>query len=536
MNLRDNNINRLKNGSYDVLVIGAGINGAVSATALSARGAKVALVDKGDFAGFTSQNSSNLIWGGIKYMETFEFPLVRQLCSSRNQLLLSYPSAIKEIRFYTNIEKGFRFSPWMIYLGTLLYWGIGNFFTKYPRLITPKMMNSEEPIINTENSIGGFEYSDAYLYDNDSRFVYNFVRSAINYNCTAVNYMESLGSILNDKGKWETKLRNCRNGKEYQIQSKVIINACGPYVDQQNNWTDQSTHHRHVFSKGIHLTVPQITNSHRVLTFFADDGRLFFAIPMGGKTMIGTTDTHVASPETEINQKDRKFVLDNINKRLNLAKPLSERDIISERCGVRPLVIKSGDKVNKNEEWTKLSRKHAVDVDEEKKHISIFGGKLTDCINIGESICKSVHKLGINLPEKKDKWYGEPNNAIREEYLHQVHLMKLDDLTSPGASELLSSRLWRRYGAQAIGLLENIREDPQMVQPLIEGADYIRCELTQAARTEMIVTLEDFLRRRSKLALVARNEDLKKSKGIKDACKILFGKDASERWKEYFKE
>jgi len=99
MNLRDNNIERIADKTFDVLIIGAGINGAVAANALAARGAKVALVDKGDFAGFTSQNSSNLVWGGIKYMETYEFPLVRQLCMSRNHLLRSYPSSIREIDF-----------------------------------------------------------------------------------------------------------------------------------------------------------------------------------------------------------------------------------------------------------------------------------------------------------------------------------------------------------------------------------------------------------------------------------------------------
>jgi glycerol-3-phosphate dehydrogenase len=252
--------------------------------------------------------------------------------------------------------------------------------------------------------------------------------------------------------------------------------------------------------------------------------------------MVGTTDTRVSTPETEVTTEDRHFVLDNINKRLNLAKPLTEVDIISERCGVRPLVIKTGDQNNKNEEWIKLSRKHAVDVDWERKHISIFGGKLTDCLNVGEKICEVVQQLGTHLPYPKRKWYGEPHEAIRDEYFHQVDLMGLDELTSSGASEVLSKRLWRRYGAQAIGLLENIRENPDMVEPLIEGTDYIRCELTQATRREMIVTLEDFLRRRSKLALVARHEDLKNSQGIKDACEILFGEEAPERWSEYFGE
>jgi glycerol-3-phosphate dehydrogenase len=536
MNLRYNNIKRLADKTFDVLIIGAGINGAVAATALAARGAKVALVDKGDFAGFTSQNSSNLVWGGIKYMETYEFPLVRQLCMSRNHLLRSYPSAIKEIRFFTNLDKGFRFSPFLLYCGALLYWTIGNFFTRSPRFLTPRQINSDESVINTDHSIGGFEYSDAFLYDNDARFVFNFIRSAINYNCTAVNYMESLGSVRNAQGEWQTQLRNTINGETFEVRSAIIINACGPYVDQQNQVSTQTTAHRHVYSKGIHLIVPQITNNERVLTFFADDGRLFFAIPMGQRTMVGTTDTRVSSPETEVTPEDRQFVLDNINKRLNLEKPLTEADIISERCGVRPLVIKTGDKNNKNTEWMKLSRKHAVDVDREKKHISIFGGKLTDCLNVGEEICEAVQELGTHLPDAKRKWYGEPHEAIKDEYFHQVNLMGLDELTSGGASEALSTRLWRRYGAQAIGLLENIREDPKMAEPLIENTDYIRCELTQAARREMIVNLEDFLRRRSKLALVARHEDLKQSQGIKDACEILFGEDAPERWKEYFGE
>ena len=114
--------------------------------------------------------------------------------------------------------------------------------------------------------------------------------------------------------------------------------------------------------------------------------------------------------------------------------------------------------------------------------------------------------------------------------------MKLDELTPLGSSEKLSTRLWRRYGKRAFELLKNIHEEPKMAEPLIEGTDYIKCELTEAADREMIVTLEDFLRRRSKLALVVQNEDLKKSDGLKEACKILFDEHAADRWEEYFGE
>ncbi len=534
MNLRDLNIKRISEKNFDVLIIGGGINGAVSAASLSARGARVALVEKRDFAGFTSQNSSNLVWGGIKYLETYEFSLVRKLCKSRNLLIRSYPSSIKEIRFFANLEKGFRFNPFSLFCGAIIYWAIGNFFTRPPRLLTKNNIKKIEPVLNVSRSTGGFEYSDAFLFDGDSRFVFNFIRSAIENNCTAINYMESLGSSRNEENLWLTRLRDVVNGEILEVKSDLIINACGPFVDIQNNFSNMVTPHRHVYSKGIHLIVPKITDKKRILTFFADDGRLFFAIPFENRTMIGTTDTRVSKPETKINKDDRSFVLDNINKRLNLKKPLSDNDIISERCGVRPLVIKSDDVENKTDEWTKLSRKHEIDVDFDRKHISIFGGKLTDCLNVGEEICKVVSQLGVNLVESKKKWYGEPSDEVREEFFKKANLKRLDDLTTFGASEYLSKRLWRLYGDRAISLLDKIVDNPKMAEPLIKGSDYLKCELNEAAKNEMIVTLEDFLKRRSKIAIVVPHKELKNSEEIKKVCEILFGDKAENSWQEYF--
>ncbi len=127
-NLRNTNLHKLPQEIFDVLVVGGGINGAVSAAALAAKGVKIALIDKDDFAGCTSSNSSNLAWGGIKYLESYEFSLVNKLCKSRNHLMRSYPASVKEIRFLTSIQKDFRFSPFFIFLGSILYWVIGRFF------------------------------------------------------------------------------------------------------------------------------------------------------------------------------------------------------------------------------------------------------------------------------------------------------------------------------------------------------------------------------------------------------------------------
>ncbi len=531
MKLRESNIQRLKSEVYDVLIIGGGINGAVSAAALSARGLRVGLIDRGDFAGGTSQQSSNLAWGGIKYMESGEYLLVRNLCKSRNRLIREYPSTVQEIRFFTTIARGFRWHPWILWLGTWLYWIIGLGFTEPPRLLSRRKIEAEEPVVNADDALGGFEYSDAYLHDNDARFVFNFVRSALSNGCIAANYVESLGAEY-AHDVWRVMARDVESGAGFTVRAKVLINAAGAWVDAHNQLTGIRTEHRHALSKGIHLIVDRISQVERVLTFFADDGRLFFAIPMGPCTCIGTTDTRVSDPQVEVTEEDRQFVLDNINKRLRLDKPLTSEDVIATRCGVRPLAIKG--EVGADTDFLQLSRKHVIEADRSRAHLSVFGGKLTDCINVGEEVCELVQAIGLELPFPRYKWYGEPSRVVCEEFEHQARLMNLDDMTAPESSEPLSRRLWRRYGAQAIGLLENIREDSRQAEVLIKGTEYIRCELRQAARREMIVTLDDFLRRRSKIALVEREDVIRNAPGLMEACEILFGDKAQARFDEYF--
>jgi glycerol-3-phosphate dehydrogenase len=540
MTLRDNNIDKLRGqGVYDVLIIGGGINGAVSAAALSGKGAQVALIDKRDFAGFTSQQSSNLAWGGIKYLENGDYALVRKLCLSRNELIRSYPSRVKEIRFFAAIDKGFRFSPFFLWLGTWAYWVFGNGFTKIPRFLTKDRIRRDEPVVKIDKAAGGFEYSDAYLHDNDSRFVFQFVRSAMDRGCIAANYVESLGA-RREGDLWITQARDTETGNSFEIRSKVLINAAGPFVDEHNRLTQEQTEHQHLFSKGIHLIVPRITPNPRILTFFADDGRLFFVIPMGVRTCIGTTDTRVEHPQTEVTDADRDFVLDNINKRLTLTKPITREDIIAERCGVRPLVVRrrvdSAGSGGAERDWMHLSRKHQIDCDREHAHLSIFGGKLTDCVNVGNEVSRLIEELGIAMPHADYRWYGEPHRSVYEEYMHQARLMDLDSYTSPESIEQLSSRLWRRYDQQAFELLAQIREDPRQAEVLIKGTDYLRCEIQLAKRQEMIVKLEDFLRRRSKIALVVRHPEIQQAEGLMDACEILFGDQAQARYDEYFGE
>lgn len=519
---------RLGGEPLDVLVLGGGINGAATAAALSARGARVGLVDRRDFASATSQASSCLVWGGIKYLEGLEVGLVRGLCRARNELLRAYPTSVREMRFLAVHPRGFRHGRWKLVAGAWLYWALGGAFTARPRGLSVADLESAEPAIALGGVDGGFEYSDAWLPDGDARFTWGLVRAAMRQGCAAANYVEALGSTRRD-GLWRTEARDAVSGAALEIRARVVVNACGPWADEVNGRDGVRTAHRHVLSKGVHLLVDRIAPADRVLAFFADDGRLFFAIPFGGRTCIGTTDTPAASPDEGVLPEDRRFVLDNVNKRLRLPRPLEERDVIAERCGVRPLVVDAG--AGGGGDWMQLSRRHAVEVDREAARLTIFGGKLTDCLNVGEELCREVTGLGVALPRPAARWYGEPDAAAREAFLREARALGLD--APAAATGTPAERLWRRHGPDAPALLEVVRREPALAAPLVEGADTLRCEVEAAARDELVVRLEDFLRRRTSLSQVVRVDALRQSAAIRAACHTLFGDSAEDRWAEW---
>lgn len=534
--LRDANLERLEEGVWDVLVVGAGINGAVTASALAAGGAKVALVDRGDFASMTSQESSNLVWGGIKYLENYEFGLVWKLCESRNRLIRTYPQNVREIRFFVPLEnsaRGFKRAVPVLNAGTWLYWLMGRCGTRPPRWLTRKRIAAEESCVDVSMVKGGVEYSDAYLLDNDARFVFSFVRTALNHGAAVANYVEVESCTRDEEQLWRTAATDRVSGRKLSLRSRVIVNAAGPYVDALNATNGIETRAHHVFSKGIHLVVERLTKSEHVLTFFDDTNRMFFVIPMGNRSVVGTTDTRVDSPETEVTDEDRELVLHNINRRLTREKPLGKDDIISERCGVRPLVVQGPGSAG-DEDWTSLSRKHIVDVDSDRSCISIFGGKLTDCLNVGEEVFDAVRELGVTLRDPGDAWYGEPPKELRLQFQKEARATRLDELPSQPEYERLSDRLWRRYGKDAFSMLTEVGRNPRLADPVSEGTEYRVCELEHAARSEMVVTLEDFLRRRSKLGQVIRRELLESAEGLHAGCRILFGDEAEARRAEYF--
>lgn len=501
---RQQNLDDLDQRIFDVLVVGGGINGSVSAAALTAYGARVALVERGDFAGYTSMHSSNLAWGGIKYMETLELGLVRKLCRSRNELMRAYPSAVLETRFLLTVARGSRwgrFGHVLLWLGALLYWTIGGFFTRRPRLLSNATIAREEATVATAAAVGGIEYSDARFVDNDAHFVFRFVRDAVARGAVVANYAAAEGSAW-DGEHWVTRVVDQLGERTITVRSRVVVNACGPFVEEHNARSGIRTRTRHLFSKGVHLVVPRIADPSRVLAFFADDGRLFFVIPMGPCSSIGTTDTRVDELPPVVTAEDREFILSNINARLRLARPLTVQDVLAERCGVRPLAVSAVDDGQQDQDWTALSRKHVIETDRARRHISIFGGKLTDCVNVGAEVVDEVARLGVALEPPRQRWYGEADEAQHRAVLDRARAL------GGGAEPPWAERLWRRYGPQARALLDLVEQDPSMAEEIVAGGEALWAEASHAARHEMVERVEDFLRRRTRLEQVIPREQL----------------------------
>jgi alpha-glycerophosphate oxidase/glycerol-3-phosphate dehydrogenase len=447
----------------------------------------------------------------------------------------AYPDNIREVPFYAALDESSPHPPWFAGLGAFAYWGIGGFGTRRPRILSRQHIEREEPVIDTSSVRGGIEYRDGLLIDNDARFTFSFVRSAIEAGATAANYVELVG-LERDGERWVATLRDVDGDGELTTSASTIVNAAGPFVDDLNAQWGNPTTRRIVHSKGIHLVVPRLTtrDHDKVLAFYDDTQRLFYVIPMGRRSVIGTTDTRVDDPATEATDDDVAFLLEQINARLDLDRPLTPADVIARRSGVRPLVVDAGGGTHDDVDWTRLSRKHAIESDPRRRIVTVFGGKLTDCLNVGAEVAAEVERLGIPLEKDLHNWYGEPAAATRDEFFRQARLMKLDNARVKPDTEPLSDRLWRRYGRRAFAMLDAIRQDPRMAEDVMGSADYLRVELHTAAQSEMVTRLEDFMRRRSKIELVVADADIEASTGLREVAEILFGADADRRLAEYF--
>jgi glycerol-3-phosphate dehydrogenase len=276
----------------------------------------------------------------------------------------------------------------------------------------------------------------------------------------------------------------------------VLVNAAGPFAKNVSDLVGSKTKAGLVFSKGIHLVLNRkLTSDYQVLAFWDEEGRLFYVLPMGDRSMVGTTDTRVDDPHTEVSVEDREFVLRQINAQMELEVPIDASQIVAERCGVRPLVVEAGGD-GEVADWHQLSRKHIIEADLEKKVVTVLGGKLTDCLNVGEEIIAEVKRLGLK-PKAPGLWYGEGSQIRKQEFFGVV-----GSLAPKDQAERIADGIWRRHGEKGFELCSD------GMQELIPGLGITEAEIRHVVKSELVKTREDLLRRRLPISMARSDKEL----------------------------
>ncbi len=463
----------------DLLIIGGGINGVGIARDAVGRGLKVTLIEKGDLASKTSSWSTKLIHGGIRYLENYEFRLVRESLKEREVIRKIAPHITKPIRFVLPHVPSLR-PTWLIRLGLVLYDWMGG-FTSFPK---SKVVNlgtdyNENPI--KPNFLTGYEYSD--LFVDDARLVLLNAQDAISRGAKICTNLK-VQKVVRKKNYWEVFLSNGEI-----LQSKVIINASGPYVlDVLKNiiGIESKKKIRHV--QGSHIITERLYVGEQAYILQLSDKRIIFLIPYLDKfTLIGTTDHEVKTYDNpEITDIEKNYLIKSVNKFIK--KEITEDDIIWTYSGVRPLVE------DLNENASKITRDYTFEIDDNGAPIlTIFGGKLTTYRKLSEHALKKISKF-IKITNKS--WTGNEILPGAKEIIDKNFLIP----------EKLLKRLIKTYGDKIINL-------NQYYQSFMNGGEHIfediyEFEIKYLVQEEMARTTEDILFRRTKLGIKFPKEKL----------------------------
>lgn len=385
---RRQNLERMAGEEWDLVVVGGGIHGAGVARDASLRGLKVALVEKGDFAGGTSSKSSKLIHGGLRYLEQFDFGLVRESCRERRILLDIAPHLVKPLPFLFPIYKGDR-PPWMVRIGMTLYDALSMFRNVgRHRMLTPREALALEPALKPQSLCGAAKYWDCQ--ENDARFCLANVIDAAENGATCANHVE-VREFGSTSGRLAFAVVEDRiSESRFEIRAKAFVNAGGPWVDRIANLANSHSTIQLRPTKGIHLVARRLTEGHGLLLQAIQDKRVFFVIPWGdGHSLIGTTDTDFkGDPDcVEAKCRDVEYLLEATNHALpSLA--LTKDDVLSTFAGLRPLLGHPGGKPSD------LTRKHQLKTSPSGL-ISIVGGKYTTYRAVAEEVVDLVcNRLG----------------------------------------------------------------------------------------------------------------------------------------------
>jgi glycerol-3-phosphate dehydrogenase len=484
---REEQVERLRNDEFDLAVIGAGINGAAVARDAAMRGLKVALFDKGDFAGATSSRSSKLIHGGFRYLPQGHLRLVYTALRERERLRrLTAPHLVRPIRFLMPLYRGHGYSRFAVGAGLALY----DLFARMPaaerhRTLDSASVRAAEPMLIGVGLRGGAVYYDAG--GDDARLTLENALDAAYHGAAVANYI-ALDGFARIGGRIRAgAVRDLVGGRDgFELRARAFVNATGPWVDALRRMDDPGAARSVRLTKGVHLVIARASLPVREALVLSDgQERIVFVMPHGSYVLVGTTDTDFAGDPGKVraNRADIAYLLEVLRESLRDAN-VGESQVAATFAGLRALALKRGAIAPSS-----VGREEII-VESPSGLLTVAGGKLTTHRWIAAKIVERVMvelgrpsgvcpTLDTPLPGARALSDGNDGDAL--------------GAMAAGTREMLEAR----YGTHAAMVAQvAVDGDAALAQPLAPGCPAIGAEVIHTVRAEMACSLVDFMVRR----------------------------------------
>jgi len=494
---------------WDMVVVGGGATGVGVAIDAASRGYDVLLLEQSDFGKGTSSRSTKLAHGGVRYLEQGNIGLVMEALKERGLLLQNAPHLVHDLRF---VVPNYDWWETPFYgLGLKLYELLaGKYGFGKSRILSKEETLEHLPTLKTEGLRGGAVYFDGQF--DDARLLIHMVATAFEQGATLLNYVEVTGLTKDSQGFVDGVIaRDTETGNEIRASAKVVVNATGAFSDALRLQAEPNAKKMIAPSQGIHLVFDlsflqgASEGDSAVMVPHTADGRVLFAIPWHGHTLVGTTDTPIASATLEpvAMEQEIEFILATAGQ--YLTKAPTREDVLSVFAGIRPLVGTAG-----GSNTAALSRDHVINIDRSGL-VTICGGKWTTYRRMAEDCVDQAATLG-QLPESPC-------------VTHHLHI---HGHQSP-AEETGSLAV---YGSDACEIRKLIENDPALGQPLHAALPYVKAEVIWAARNEMARTVEDVLARRTRALFLNAHAAIDMAPIVADLMTSEMGWDDLTRTKQ----
>ena len=487
---RNADIEKLKSHEFDILVIGGGVVGSGIALDAAARGLSVALVESDDFAAGTSSRSSKLIHGGLRYLEQFDFKLVREALHEREMMITEQaPHLVKPLSFVYPLHKKY-LDRIYVGAGLMLYDLLRGKLRAVPwhKHISFGEMRNEARSLNPEIVTGGLVYYDAQV--DDARHTVMVARTAMDQGAHIVTGT-TVTQITRNPDRVTGAVVSV-DGHSFNVKSKVVIAAAGIWNEELYQQFGIKPGYKIKMSKGVHIILPKDAIDAKTGIIIKTALSVLFIIPWGNEWLLGTTDTdYTGDREYPLaDSADIDYILNEANK--VLLPKIRREQIISTYAGLRPLVSPA-----KDSSTTKISREHTVD-HPLKGFVSIAGGKYTTYrVMAADAVDAAVKDLDRKVPKSPTKTIPIIGAAGYKMLIKQIASLAQSYSVSTACVE----RMLNRYGSLVSDIFQMIAKDPSLALEVEPGSGYIKAEVLYAATHEGARTLVDVLARRLRLVM-----------------------------------